>query len=160
MMEASDDLAMLPPLRFPRRGEPSTPMRRVTDPTRSTMTWPDGFNPEGLGTYRTEVAGARRGVEAQQQPSDGDHVVLHERLGGDIWAGRQRKGSRNYSLGDAKGRPQPQGCITQSPSGSYLVEQCVQHADAEDPPGREGQSEHEGQVGAILSLFLEEEGEM
>lgn len=48
------------------------------------MTWPDGFNPEGLGTYRTEVAGARRGVEAQQQPSDGDHVVLHERLEGDI----------------------------------------------------------------------------
>lgn len=72
---------MLPPPRLPRRGEPPTP---VTDPTRSMMTWPDGFNPEGLGTYRTEVAGARRGVEAQQQPSDGDHVVLHERLEGDI----------------------------------------------------------------------------
>lgn len=31
-------------------------------------------------TYRTEVARARRGVEAQQQSGDGDHVVLHKRL--------------------------------------------------------------------------------
>lgn len=134
-------------------------MRRATEPTRSTMTWPDGLNPAGLGTYRTEVAGARRGVEAQKQPSDGDHVVLHKRLEGDIWAGSRRKGLLSYSLGDAKGWRQVQGCITQSLLGSHLVEQRVQHADAEDPPGREGQPEHEGQVGAILSLFLEEEGE-
>lgn len=148
------------PSPIPRKGEPSTPMLRVTDPTRSTMTWLNGFNPEGLGTYRTEVTRARRGVETQQQPSDGDHVVLHERLGRDIWAGSRRKGLLGYSLGDAKGQPQLQGCMTQSPSGSHLVEQRVQHADAEDPPGREGQPEHEGQVGAVLSLFLEEEGEM
>lgn len=33
-------------------------------------------------TYGTEVAGAWCGVKAQQQPGDGDHVVLHEGLWG------------------------------------------------------------------------------
>lgn len=33
-------------------------------------------------THGAEVAGAGRGVEAQQQPGDGDHVVLHEGLAG------------------------------------------------------------------------------
>ena len=75
------------------------------------MTWPDDFNPRGLGTYRTEVARARRGVKTQQQPSDGDHVVLHERLQGDIWAGSRRKGLLGYSLGDMKGWPQLQGAL-------------------------------------------------
>lgn len=51
-------------------------------------------------------------------------------------------------------------CASRQPcpqSPPHLVEQRVQHADAEDPPRSEGQAEHEGQVGAILTLFLEEE---
>lgn len=33
-----------------------------------------------------------------------------------------------------------------------LIQQCVQHADAEDAAGGEGQAEHEGQVGRSRSL--------
>lgn len=39
-----------------------------------------------------------------------------------------------------------------------LIQQCVQHADAEDAAGGEGQAEHEGQVGAILTLPLQDRG--
>lgn len=91
------------------------PVHGVTDPSRSTMTWLDSFNPEGLGTYRAEVARARRGVQTQQQPRDGDHVVLHERLGGDIGAGRRRKGLLGYSLGDAESPGSIAGSVGLSP---------------------------------------------
>ena len=37
-----------------------------------------------------------------------------------------------------------------------LIQQCVQHADAEDAAGGEGQAEHEGQVGAVLTLPLQD----
>lgn len=37
---------------------------------------------------------------------------------------------------------------------SDLVEQRIQHADAEHPAGGEREPEHERQVGAVLSLFL------
>lgn len=72
------------------------------DATRSRTTWPDGFNPRGLGTYRTEVPGARRGVEAQQQPSDGDHVILHERLG-ETFGQETREGFAQIFPGGCKG---------------------------------------------------------
>jgi hypothetical protein len=36
----------------------------------------------------------------------------------------------------------------------YLIEESVQHADTEDPPGSKWQAEHESQVGAFLPLFL------
>lgn len=61
------------------RGSPP-PEPRVTDPTRSRTTRPDGFTPRGFSTYCTEVPRAWCGVEAQQQPCDGDHVILDERL--------------------------------------------------------------------------------
>lgn len=35
-----------------------------------------------------------------------------------------------------------------------LIEEGVQHADAEHSACSEGQAEHEGQVGAFVSLFL------
>lgn len=38
---------------------------------------------------------------------------------------------------------------------SHLVKQRVEHADAEHPAGSERQPEHEGQVGALISLYLE-----
>lgn len=119
------------------------------------MTWPNGFNPEGLGTYRTEVTRARRGVQTQQQPRDGDHVVLHERLGETFGQEAGEKVCSVIHWEMQRGR----GALP-ALWGSHLVEQRVQHADAEDPPGREGQAEHEGQVGAILSLFLQKKEEM
>lgn len=39
-----------------------------------------------------------------------------------------------------------------------LIQQCVQHADAEDAAGGEGQAEHEGQVGAVLTFPLQDRG--
>lgn len=39
-----------------------------------------------------------------------------------------------------------------------LVQQGVQHADAEDASGGEWQAEHEGQVGTVLPLPLRERG--
>lgn len=39
----------------------------------------------------------------------------------------------------------------------HLVQQRVQHADAEDPAGGKRQAEHESQVGALISLNLETE---
>lgn len=39
----------------------------------------------------------------------------------------------------------------------HLVQQRVQHADAEDPASGKRQAEHESQVGALISLNLETE---
>lgn len=72
----------------PRRGPPY--IHVLTAPTACS-----------LGAYRAEVSGARRGVEAQQQPGDGDHVVLHERLRGDVWAGRRGKSLQGHFGGRA-----------------------------------------------------------
>ena len=44
--------------------------------------------------------------------------------------------------------------VSQAPAD--LIQQCVQHADAEDAAGGEGQAEHEGQVGAVLTLPLQD----
>lgn len=45
-----------------------------------------------------------------------------------------------------------------APITTDLIEQRVQHADAEDAARGEGQAEHEGQVGAVLTLPLWERG--
>lgn len=61
-----------------------------------------------------------------------------------------QRGARGPGLeADAGRRP---------PAPADLIQQRVQHADAEDAAGGEGQAEHEGQVGAVLPLPLQDEG--
>ncbi len=40
---------------------------------------------------------------------------------------------------------------------SHLVKQCIQHADTENSACGKRQPEHEGQVGALISLYLKRE---
>lgn len=164
-------------------------------------------------THGAEVAGAWRGVKAQQQPGDGDHVVLHEGLagqGGRSEAGHPggrrapsasrgeappgrhspagQKGSEGQRLpgaeprvapfreertrtGPREGRPGPgrwreverrlpagRPGASLPPAPADLIEQRVQHADAEDTARGEGQAEHEGQVGTVFAFPLQERG--
>lgn len=40
---------------------------------------------------------------------------------------------------------------------SHLVKQCIQHADTEHSACSKRQPEHEGQVGALITLYLKTE---
>lgn len=49
---------------------------RISSLTQTT----DSLSSVDVRTYSTQVPRARRGVQTQEQPGDGDHVVLHKRL--------------------------------------------------------------------------------
>lgn len=121
-------------------------------------------------THSTEVSRAWSGVQAQQQPCNKDHVVFHKRL-----RKQKQQEEEDVSSVNTRGRFRPRmetllsgnnihlknllnWCLSvQVWVCTHLVQQSVQHADAENSACRKGEAEHEGQVGAFVTLFLRKE---
>lgn len=126
-------------------------------------------------TYNTQVTRARSGVQTKKKSCNGDHVVLHKWLVKKttspyetnlpdtdqdffedtfwVWYHRQTCTSlrRVITLTFFKNNE-----LEFNPWGlfSHLVKQRVEHADAEHPACSKRQPEHEGQVGALITLYL------
>lgn len=45
-------------------------------------------------------------------------------------------------------------CFEKKTNIAHLVEECIQHADTEHPASSEREAEHEGKIGALISLYL------
>lgn len=58
---------------------PTAPVLQGATEGARPVVW---YHTPGPRTYSTEVAGAWCSVKAQQQPGDGDHVILYEGLWG------------------------------------------------------------------------------
>lgn len=103
-----------------------------------------------LATYSAEEAWAGHGVQTKQQPGNGDHVVLHKWLAGH----RNKQVNRDRSLLAFCSKKEKLG-IQRKRVWKNLVEESVQHANAENLPSGKGQAEHKDQVWPLLSFFLQ-----
>lgn len=116
---------------------------------------PRPARPAGPVTHGAEVAGARRGVEAQQQPGDGDHVVLHEGLAGE--GGRCEAGAPRGQAGSLPvpaGRPQSPAGKPGSASGARDPEAARSRAQGSVFLGGRGRGRQEGTQGGMLQTRL------
>lgn len=95
----------------------------------------------------------------------GPEAAAGSRAQGSAFLGGKGRGTRGADPGrDAQnwalsaGGGEEAGAPAAPPAPADLVEQRVQHADAEDAARGERQAEHEGQVGAVFPFPLQESG--
>ena len=148
-------------------GHPQPPMRCAQQTELGGLSWPWSLTrPSALG---------QKGSETQRLPGADPRAALSwEERTGDTRvnpccspAGMGPRASQSWPASWApRGGCSERGtwlrtgtgCRAPAPAPADLIQQRVQHADAEDAAGGEGQAEHEGQVGAVLPLPLQDKG--
>lgn len=123
---------------------------------REPSPWSDFWREEGWG--HLEGTPAVPGQGRDPEPPN----VLWAPLdpGGDAQREAHHSEVGPTSAEDGDNGQGSQGAPRASPPAppADLIEQRVQHADAKDASGSKRQSEHKGQVGAVLPLPLQERG--